>query len=84
MAQKERPSFEDALNKLESIVKKLEDPEVTLEESIDLYEEGMELSKYCSETLENAVLKIEKINQSPGNDTDSNTDTDIESESPDL
>ncbi len=82
MAQKERPSFEDALNKLESIVKKLEDPDVTLEESIGLYEEGMKLSKYCSETLENAVLKIEKINQSPGTNTDADIDT--ESESPDL
>jgi exodeoxyribonuclease VII small subunit len=65
MSEKERPSFEEALRKLESIVKKLEDPEVTLEESIELYEEGMKLSKYCSETLEDAVLRIEKINTSP-------------------
>jgi exodeoxyribonuclease VII small subunit len=70
MSEKERPSFEEALRKLESIVKKLEDPEVTLEESIELYEEGMKLSKYCSETLEDAVLRIEKINTSPEPDTE--------------
>jgi exodeoxyribonuclease VII small subunit len=73
MAKKERPSFEEALRKLESIVSKLEDSEVTLEESIQLYEEGMKLSKYCSETLEDAVLRIEKIN------TGSKTDTDAKS-----
>ena len=71
MPEKERPSFEEALRKLETIVKKLEDPEVTLEESIELYEEGMKLSKYCSETLEDAVLRIEKINTSPESESDS-------------
>jgi len=70
MADKERLSFEEALHKLESIVKKLEDPEVALEESIELYEEGMKLSKFCSETLEEAVLRIEKINTNPESDTE--------------
>lgn len=70
MPKKERPSFEEALRKLESIVSKLEDSEVTLEESIQLYEEGMKLSKYCSETLEDAVLRIEKINTGSKKDTE--------------
>jgi len=70
MPEKERLSFEEALRKLESIVEKLEDPEVTLDESIRLYEEGMKLSKYCSETLEDAVLRIEKINERPGTETE--------------
>lgn len=60
--KKEQPDFEEALKKLESIVKQLEDPNVTLEKSIELYEEGVELSHYCSESLEEAVLRIEKIN----------------------
>lgn len=68
MPEKEQLSFEEALRKLESIVEKLEDPEVTLDESIQLYEEGMKLSKYCSQTLEDAVLRIEKINESPETD----------------
>jgi len=70
MPEKERLSFEEALRKLESIVEKLEDPEVTLDESIQLYEEGMKLSKYCSQTLEDAVLRIEKINERPGTETE--------------
>lgn len=64
MSKKERPSFEEALEKLEAIVEKLSDQEITLEKSVELYEEGLRLSKICSETLENAALKIEQIDQS--------------------
>jgi len=63
MTEKERPSFEEALEKLETIVEKLNDGEITLEKSVELYEEGLRLSKICSETLENAALKIEQIDQ---------------------
>ncbi|KPP98552.1 MAG: exodeoxyribonuclease VII small subunit XseB [Bacteroidetes bacterium HLUCCA01] len=59
----ERISFEEALQKLEAIVNKLEDGSVSLEESVSLYEEGMKLSKHCSEILEQAELRIEKVNQ---------------------
>lgn len=68
MGNKERPSFEEALEKLEAIVEKLNDEEITLEKSVELYEEGLKLSKICSETLENAALKIEQIDQSTKND----------------
>jgi exodeoxyribonuclease VII small subunit len=61
MTKEERPSFEEALTKLEAIVEKLDDDEITLEESVQLYEEGLKLSKICSKTLENAELKIEEI-----------------------
>jgi exodeoxyribonuclease VII small subunit len=71
MPKTERPSFEEALHRLESIVEKLENPDVTLEDSIKLYEEGMKLSRYCSQTLEDAVLRIEKINTGPETDADS-------------
>ncbi len=63
MDSKERPSFEEALKKLEDIVSKLEDETVTLEESIDLYEEGVKLSKFCSEILNDAELRIEEVNE---------------------
>ena len=59
----ERITFEEALKKLESIVSKLEEGSVTLEESVNLYEEGLKLSKYCSEILDSAELRIEKVNQ---------------------
>lgn len=63
MADNEQPDFEEALTRLESIVKKLEDNSVSLEESISLYEEGIKLSKLCTKTLEEAELRIEKVNE---------------------
>jgi exodeoxyribonuclease VII small subunit len=61
MSQKERPSFEEALQRLEDIVNQLEDESISLEKSIDLYEEGIKLSKICTETLEEAELRIKKV-----------------------
>ncbi len=52
-------SFEEAYKKLEQIAQKLENPEISLDESIALFEEGVKLSKYCSEVLEKAKQKIE-------------------------
>ncbi len=66
MSEKERLSFEEALKQLEAIVEKLNDKEISLEESVALYEEGQKLSKICSETLESAALKIEQIDQTKG------------------
>ncbi len=62
MEEKERPSFEEALKQLEYIVEQLESPEITLEDSVKLYEKGMELSKQCNEVLHQAELKIEQVN----------------------
>lgn len=66
MSDKERLGFEEALKKLEAIVEKLNDQDISLEESVALYEEGIKLSKICSETLESAALKIEQIDQKNG------------------
>ncbi|MEX0779681.1 MAG: exodeoxyribonuclease VII small subunit [Balneolales bacterium] len=59
----ERLSFEHALTKLTTIVEKLESDDVTLEDSISLFEEGMKLSKLCSTTLDDADLRIEQVNK---------------------
>lgn len=56
-------SFEEALKRLEEIVAKLDDPAVTIEDSVRYYEEGLKLSKQCSATLESATLRIEEIHQ---------------------
>jgi len=64
MANEERLSFEEALSQLEAIVEKLDKQETTLEEAVKHYEEGLKLSKICSKTLEDAVLKIEEIDKS--------------------
>lgn len=61
MSKKERPSFEEALQRLEEIVSELEDESIPLEQSIELYEEGIELSKLCTKTLEEAELRIQKV-----------------------
>ncbi|TVR17512.1 MAG: exodeoxyribonuclease VII small subunit [Balneolaceae bacterium] len=68
MPTKERPTFEEALEKLEAIVEKLSDQEISLEKSVELYEEGLRLSKICTDTLEQATLKIEQIDQSNNSD----------------
>ena len=54
-------SFEDALQQLESIVKKLEKGDVPLENAIKYYEQGAILKAHCEHKLKSAVDKIEKI-----------------------
>ena len=51
-------NFELNLKKLEELVKKLDSDELTLDESIALFEEGMKLSKKCSDKLESAERQI--------------------------
>ncbi len=53
--------FEEALSRLETIVDELEDESITLEQSIELYEEGIALSRLCTETLEEAELRIKNV-----------------------
>ncbi len=54
-------SFEDALRELEAIVSRLERGDAPLEESIDIYERGARLKKYCEDKLKAAQLKVDKI-----------------------
>ncbi len=59
--EKERFAFEQALERLSMVLKELESENVPLDKAIALYEEGMKLSKMCSEKLEQAELRIEQI-----------------------
>lgn len=54
-------TFEDALTKLEGIVKELESGSVDLDNAIKKYTEAMELAKFCSEKLKDATDKVNKI-----------------------
>ena len=54
-------SFEDALQRLETIVSRLESGQAPLEESIALYEEGARLKAHCEALLKQAEARIEKI-----------------------
>jgi exodeoxyribonuclease VII small subunit len=57
----EEPTFEQALEALETLVERLEKGELTLEESLKLYEEGVRLSRLCHGKLEEAEGKIEML-----------------------
>ena len=59
--KKEELSFEENLEKLENIVKKLESGEVPLDNAIDEFTEAMRLAKECDEKLKNAEEAITKL-----------------------
>ncbi len=54
-------NFEQAMEELEMIVRKLEAGQDSLENSIGLYERGVALKQCCEKKLQEATLKIEKI-----------------------
>ena len=57
----ENLSFEDALIKLEEIVRELESGKIKLDDAVSEYEKAISLKKICTEKLNAAALKIEKI-----------------------
>ncbi|MBL7071825.1 MAG: exodeoxyribonuclease VII small subunit [Candidatus Omnitrophica bacterium] len=58
--------FEEALKKLEKIVSDLETGDMSLEESLSRYEEGVKLSKVCSRQLEAAKSRVELLMKTGG------------------
>ena len=56
-----KSSFESALKRLEQIVQRLEAGELSLDESLKLFEEGIELSRHCTKKLSQAEAKVEKL-----------------------
>lgn len=54
-------SFEDALSKLENIVRELESGRIKLDDAVSAYEQAVALKKLCQEKLAAAQLKVEKI-----------------------
>jgi len=56
--KKSSDNFEDKLARLEEIIALLENSEIGLENSIQLFEEGVKLSKECLSVLEKAELKV--------------------------
>ena len=61
MNKKNEKNFEAALKRLEQISDLLENEDTHLEESIKLFEEGVQLKEYCEEKLKSAKIKIDKI-----------------------
>ena len=54
-------SFEEALAQLETIVRKMEDGALSLDETVEAYTRGTELAKFCQEKLNVAQAKIQKL-----------------------
>ena len=55
------PDFDKALKELESLVNRLENEELSLEQSVEVFEKGVRLSKTCQTALEAAELRVKKI-----------------------
>ena len=56
-------TFEHAMKRLEEIVEKLEAGSVSLDQAMELYEEGVTISKQCLEKLAHAELRLKKLSK---------------------
>ena len=77
MKKKEKTNFETNMKELEQIVQKMSKNTLPLDESVQLFEKGMSISKACSLELNKAQQKVQKI-------INSNTEEDLELEDFDL
>lgn len=55
---KKKQSFEEALERLEEIVRNMEAGELTLDDTVKLYKEGVELASFCGRKLNDAVQQV--------------------------
>lgn len=67
---KQQQTFAEAMSALEEIVRQLEQGDVPLENAIDLYKQGMELSQFCHSKLQNAEEQLISIVQETGETKD--------------
>lgn len=58
-----KQSFENSLQALDAIVEQMESGQLSLEESLDLFEKGVKLTKSCQKILSDAETKMEKLMQ---------------------
>jgi exodeoxyribonuclease VII small subunit len=54
-----KPDFERSLARLEEVVRRLESPQLSLDDAMKLFEEGVELSRECQKQLEEAEGRVE-------------------------
>ena len=55
-------SFESAMEQLETLVSKMESGDLSLEESLEAFEKGVHLTRFCQDKLQKAELKIQELN----------------------
>lgn len=61
MSEEQEQNFEDSFKELESIVRRLEGEQLTLDDSLALFEKGIRLSRFCHHKLSEVEKKIELI-----------------------
>ena len=66
METKKKESFEEKLDMLEDIVKKLENGDIALDDAIDKFNEGMKIAGECNKILENATETVAKVMNKDG------------------
>jgi len=62
------PGFEQSLQELESLVEKMEQGDLSLEDSLSHFERGVQLSRACQQALKEAEQKVEILMQKNGQD----------------
>jgi len=80
MNKQKELKFEDAIKRLEEIVEELETGEFDLDKAIEIFEEGLKLSKFCKAKLDNAEQKIEIIKKQNINNIVQDADIDVKDE----
>jgi len=60
------PSFEEAFRELEEVVARLEAGNISLEESLALFERGTQLAAYCGDLLDQAEMRVHQLVPAPG------------------
>jgi exodeoxyribonuclease VII small subunit len=66
MSEEKQMTFEDAMEKLEEIVERLEEGDVPLEKAISYFQEGMKLSKLCHDKLQTVEKQMDQILREDG------------------
>lgn len=61
MAKEKEPNFENSLEELDKMVRKLESGDLPLDEAIRVFEEGTRLRKYCEDKLKETERRIDQI-----------------------
>ena len=74
MTKEKEVSFEEKIRNLEDIVKELESGEVNLDDAIEKYTQAMKLAKECSDKLNTATEKVNKILKENGELVDFNVE----------
>ncbi len=80
MEKQKKLKFEGAIKRLEAIVDELETGEFDLDKAVQVFEEGLELTKFCKTKLDEAEQKIEIIKKQNIKDIIKDAETDVKDE----